>query len=168
MFKPEYDKWTPGEHNGTFRGNNHAFVTAKAALDTYWADGAFAREIKEKGNYIASRLDKIVEKYGDGNFTAKGRGMFQGINCVSTEVASKISRAAYKRGLIIETSGTDDEIIKLLCPLTISEASLTKGIDIIEESIKEVCATHGDIPEDQCYFDDVVVEGKENSQHIIA
>ncbi|MGZ0707071.1 diaminobutyrate--2-oxoglutarate transaminase [Coraliomargarita sp. W4R53] len=168
MFKPKHDKWTPGEHNGTFRGNNHAFVTAKAALDTYWADGKFACEIKEKGNYIAKRLDEIVEKYGDGNFTAKGRGMFQGINCVSSEIASQISRLAYKRGLIIETSGTDDQIIKLLCPLTISEESLTKGIDIIEESIKEVCAAHGDIPEDQCYFDDVVVENKENPQHIIA
>lgn len=158
MFKPEYDKWTPGEHNGTFRGNNHAFVTSKASLDTYWADGNFAREIKTKGDYIASRLDAIVEKYGDGNFSAKGRGMFQGINCVNSEIASKITRAAYKRGLIIETSGTDDQIIKLLCPLTIEQENLKKGIDIIEESIREVCASHGDIPEDVDYFDDVVLE----------
>ena len=39
LFKPELDIWEPGEHNGTFRGNNPAFVTATAALETYWADG---------------------------------------------------------------------------------------------------------------------------------
>jgi len=169
MFKPEHDKWTPGEHNGTFRGNNHAFVTAKAALDMYWSDGEFAREIKEKGAYIAKRLDAIVEKYGDGNFYVKGRGMFQGINCVNTEIASKITRAAYKRGLIIETSGTEDQIIKLLCPLTIKQENLAKGIDIIEKSVEEVCATHGDIPKSPDYFDDVTVEQKEkNPKSIIS
>lgn len=31
LFKPELDVWGPGEHNGTFRGNNMAFVTARAA-----------------------------------------------------------------------------------------------------------------------------------------
>jgi diaminobutyrate-2-oxoglutarate transaminase len=169
MFKPELDKWTPGEHNGTFRGNNHAFVTAKAALDTYWADGEFACEIKEKGHYIAGRLDAIVDKYGEGNFYAKGRGMFQGLNCVNGAIASKITRAAFKRGLIIETSGTDDQIVKLLCPLTIKQENLARGIDIIEESIKEVCAAHdGDIPVDECYFDDVVVEAKKKPTSIIA
>lgn len=157
MFKPELDQWKPGEHNGTFRGNNHAFVTAKAAIDTYWSDDSFAESVRKKGSYIASRLDKIVEKYGEGNFTAKGRGMFQGINCVNGEIASKITRAAFKKGLIIETSGSEDHIIKLLCPLIISEESLEKGIDIIEESIREVCSQLNEIPEVLDYFDNVTV-----------
>jgi len=164
MLKPELDQWKPGEHNGTFRGNNHAFVTAKAAIDLYWSDDTFAASVRKKGEYIAKRLDAIVEKYGDGSFTVKGRGMFQGINCVNGEIASKITRAAYKKGMIIETSGADDHIIKLLCPLIISEESLAKGIDIIEESVKEVCLRLDEIPEDSDYFDDVVIHGekKEN------
>ncbi len=161
LLKPELDQWKPGEHNGTFRGNNHAFVTAKSAIDTYWSDDTFAANVRRKGEYIASRLDAIVEKYGDGNFTAKGRGMFQGINCVNGEIANKITRAAYKRGLIIETSGSDDQIIKLLCPLIISDESLAKGIDIIEASVKEVCLGMGEIPEDSDYFDQVTVEAVE-------
>src|SRR3546814_15145011 len=32
LLRPELDQWSPGEHNGTFRGNNHAFVTATAEL----------------------------------------------------------------------------------------------------------------------------------------
>jgi diaminobutyrate-2-oxoglutarate transaminase len=164
MFKPELDQWKPGEHNGTFRGNNHAFVTSKAAIDTYWSDDTFAESVRSKGKYIADRLDKIVEKYGDNNFTAKGRGMFQGINCVNGEIASKITRAAFKKGLIIETSGTDDQIIKLLCPLIISEDTLKKGIDIIEASIKEVCSKI-DVPEESDYFDDVIVEHSKKNTH---
>jgi diaminobutyrate-2-oxoglutarate transaminase len=159
LFKPELDRWSPGEHNGTFRGNCHAFVTAKAAIDTYWSDDTFAASVRKKGEYIAKRLDEIVEKYGDGNFNVKGRGMFQGINCVNGDIAGKITRTAYKKGLIIETSGTDDEIIKLLCPLIIAEEVLAKGIDIIEESIKEVLADV-DVPEESDYFDDVMVNGK--------
>lgn len=158
MLKPELDQWKPGEHNGTFRGNNHAFVTAKAAIDTYWSDDNFTESIRKKGDYIAERLDAIVEKYGEGNFTVKGRGMFQGINCVNGDIANKITRAAFKKGLIIETSGSDDHVIKLLCPLTISEETLAKGIDIIEMSVKEVCHKLNEIPESTDYFDDVVLD----------
>ena len=71
------------------------------------------------------------------------------------------TRAAYKKGLIIETSGTNDEIIKLLCPLIIAEVVLAKGIDIIEESIKEVLVDV-DVPEDRDYFDDVTVNEKKD------
>lgn len=33
LFKPELDIWAPGEHNGTFRGNQLAIVAAKAGLE---------------------------------------------------------------------------------------------------------------------------------------
>ena len=54
LFSPELDQWKPGEHNGTFRGNNFAFVTAKAAIDTYWADDSFAKEVQMKARNIAN------------------------------------------------------------------------------------------------------------------
>ena len=152
LMKPELDQWKPGEHNGTFRGNNLAFVTAKAAIDHYWSDTQFAQEIKRKGRYISERLEDIVNKYGEGNFTTKGRGMFQGINCVNGEIAGKITSAAFKKGLIIETSGADDQVVKFLCPLIIKDESLERGIDIVEEAIKEVCAKES-IPEENIYFE---------------
>lgn len=153
LMKPELDQWKPGEHNGTFRGNNLAFVTAKAAIENYWSDLQFSDEIKRKGKYISERLESIVSRYGDGNFTARGRGMFQGINCVNGEIAEKITRKAFKKGLIIETSGADDQVIKFFCPLVISDENLKKGIDIIESAIEEVCAKEGEIPEEKVYFD---------------
>ena len=152
LFKPELDQWKPGEHNGTFRGNNFAFVTAKAAIDHYWSDNSFASDIQRKGAYVSQRLEEIVEKYGEGNFTTRGRGMFQGINCVNGEIAGKITKQAFKKGLIIETSGADDHVVKFLCPLVISDENLKKGIDIVEEAIREVCQKEEVIPERKQYF----------------
>ena len=152
LMKPELDQWKPGEHNGTFRGNNLAFVTAKAALEHYWSDQQFSEDIKRKGRYISQRLENIVSQYGEGNFTTKGRGMFQGINCVNGENAGKITSNAFKKGLIIETSGADDHVVKFLCPLIISDDNLEKGIDIVESAIREVCAKVDEIPEEKVYF----------------
>ena len=154
LMKPELDQWKPGEHNGTFRGNNLAFVTAKDAIDHYWSDDKFANEIKAKGDYVKEQLSDIVAQYGEGNFTIKGRGMFQGINCVNGEIAAKITKKAFKKGLIIETSGADDQIVKLFCPLTITQENLEKGIAIIRESVKEVCSKEDAIPEEVMYFQD--------------
>jgi len=145
LMKPELDTWSPGEHNGTFRGNNFAFVTAKAAIDHYWISDSFSKEIKRKGQYMSKRLNEIVAKYGQGKFTTRGRGMFQGINCVSGELAGEMSRKAFQKGLIIETSGADDQVVKFLCPLTISDENLKQGIDIVEEAISEVCAGNDSI-----------------------
>lgn len=153
LMKPELDQWKPGEHNGTFRGNNLAFVTAKEAIEHYWSDSIFSEEIKRKGRYISDRLDRIVELYGEGNFTAKGRGMFQGINCVDGDLAAKITTNAFNKGLIIETSGADGQVVKILCSLIISDENLKKGLDIVESSIREVCAKTDEMPEEKTYFD---------------
>ena len=154
LINPDIDQWKPGEHNGTFRGNNFAFVTAKSAIDHYWSDDKFSNEIKEKGDYVADRLDAIVEKYGEGNFTSRGRGMFRGINCVNGELAEKITTRAFKENLIIETSGADDQVVKFLCPLIIDKADLKRGIDIVENAVKNVCAGEDTIPEERDYFED--------------
>ncbi|MEZ5490314.1 MAG: diaminobutyrate--2-oxoglutarate transaminase [Gammaproteobacteria bacterium] len=153
LFKPSLDQWKPGEHNGTFRGNNLAFVTAKTAIDHFWSDDGFSRQIQRKGDYVSGRLSAIVEKYGEGNFTTRGRGMFQGINCVNGELAGAITRKAFKLGLIIETSGADDHVVKILCPLTISDENLARGLDILEHAIRDICAGEDSIPEPVDYLD---------------
>jgi diaminobutyrate-2-oxoglutarate transaminase len=152
MMKSEHDLWKPGEHNGTFRGNNHAFITATAAINHYWSDDAFSKDIARKGEIIKTHLDRFVDEYGDGNFSARGRGMFQGINCISGELAGDISLRAFKKGLMIETSGAEDQVIKLLCPLIISDEALAKGLAIIEESIKEACEQFRRIPSEKDFF----------------
>jgi len=140
LIKPELDQWKPGEHNGTFRGNNHAFVTATAALEHYWYSDAFAEEVRTKAALLHQRLKTISEHFGVTELRPKGRGMMQGLECRDGDIAEQISRAAFMRGLIIETSGNRGQVVKCLCPLTISEQDLVKGLDLLEQSIQQVFA----------------------------
>ncbi len=136
LMRPELDQWAPGEHNGTFRGNNPAFVTATAALE-FWRDDSLERATARKAAAIEARLDKIIEAMPVKG-VRKGRGMIQGIEFEDQALAGKISEAAFKRGLIIETAGIDDQVLKLLPPLMIPEADLEQGLSIIAEAVAEV------------------------------
>ena len=138
MIKPELDQWAPGEHNGTFRGNNHAFVTATAAIENYWKDDSFAQEIQAKSQLVTKKFKAISEKYGETELRLKGRGLMQGLECRNGDIASKISREAFARGLIIETAGNHSQVVKCFCPLTIHEKDLMQGLDILEQSIAQV------------------------------
>lgn len=140
LFKPELDVWGPGEHNGTFRGNNMAFITARTAIETYWKDDAFAKEVQEKTEVLGNGLQTIADKYGS-DFYLKGRGLMRGIACPNGELADKVTSLAFEKGLIIETSGPNDEVIKCLMPLTTSKDDLKKGTDILAECFDEVLGT---------------------------
>lgn len=142
LMRPELDVWQPGEHNGTFRGNNLAFVTAKAAIDFYWSDERFSREVQRKGEYIEMRLNNIAEYYGDGNLRVRGRGMFRGLDCVSGALARKIVEESFKTGLVIETSGNQHQVVKTLCPLTISDDNLARALNILEAAVRTVVASN--------------------------
>lgn len=138
LMKPELDQWKPGEHNGTFRGHNPAFVTAAAALDHFWRDKTFATSIRRKGNIISRALKQIASSYDEQWFSVTGRGMMQGLVCPDGELAGEITQQAFQHGMIIETSGADDQVIKTLCPLTISDEDLQRGLDILRDSVAEI------------------------------
>ncbi len=138
LLSPELDQWLPGEHNGTFRGNNHAFVTAAAAIEHYWKDDSFSRDVQTKAELVTKRFKKIAEKQGQTELRLKGRGLMQGLECRSGEIASAVTAEAFKRGLVIETAGNRSQVVKCFCPLTVSEQELNKGLDILEQSVAQV------------------------------
>lgn len=138
VMRRELDQWEPGEHNGTFRGNNHAFVTAAAALEHFWTSDEFAASVKTKGNLIRERMQKIVRRHGPDSLFVKGRGMMIGISCPDGDTAAAICREAFDRGLIIETSGNHSQVVKCLCPLIISEQQITQAMDILEQAFAAV------------------------------
>lgn len=135
LIRPDLDIWAPGEHNGTFRGNNHAFVTATAALE-YWEDPKFEAGIKNKSQMVYSFLEEMVEKYPELKGRVKGRGLMVGISSEVDGLSGKVAAEAFKRGLIMETSGPQDEVFKLFPAINIDEDGLKAGFEIIEESIK--------------------------------
>lgn len=137
LFKPELDQWKPGEHNGTFRGNNHAFVTATSAIREFWQDETFTDHIGERIQQLSDGLKSIAKGAGMGQMQPKGRGMMQGLNCADGTTAAAIATACFDRGLVIETSGAESQVVKCLCPLIISEAELAQGLKILESAVEE-------------------------------
>ena len=135
MIRRDLDIWEPGEHNGTFRGNNHAFVTAAAALEEFWSDDKFAKSVQEKGKIVRKRYEAMQAKFGDAIVSLRGRGMMQGLVMRTGDLAGMVTKHAFKRGLVIETSGAHDEVVKCLAPLVIETGDLERGLDILEEAI---------------------------------
>jgi len=144
LMKPELDIWKPGEHSGTFRGNNLAFVTATEALHSYWADDAFTAEIQRKEHIVRDWLENLAHSHGDAGLAVRGRGLIQGLVTLGDPtLANKIAKKSFEHGLVIETSGANDEVLKFLPSLTIEDELLTKGLEIVERSVAEVLSEAG-------------------------
>jgi diaminobutyrate-2-oxoglutarate transaminase len=138
LMRPELDQWKPGEHTGTFRGNNLAFVAAAQAL-TYWDNDDFADSIRYKGAIMKEELEKIVAKYSDRlDIELRGRGMVWGLDFKRTGFPGEVARAAFQNQLVIELAGADDNVVKFLPALIIDEETLREGLAIIDRVIGEI------------------------------
>jgi diaminobutyrate-2-oxoglutarate transaminase len=138
LIKPELDIWQPGEHNGTFRGNQLAFVSATAALE-YREKHNLAENVKIKEYFLKEFLtEKIVSI--DKNIELRGIGMIWGIDFHKfggANLAKKITARCFELGLIIERAGRNDTVIKILPPLTIEMSVLQQGCLIIKQALAE-------------------------------
>ena len=141
LIKPELDVWEPGEHNGTFRGISPAFVAATEAIRTYWQDDKLEKSTLAKGEQIGRAMTALAEEYPGTPMNPKGRGLARGLSFESGDVAGKVCRAAFQRGLLMETSGPDDEVVKVMPPLTITDGELAQGLDLLADSVRAVCAS---------------------------
>ena len=122
----------------TDRGTNLAVEAAAYALHTYGRDYNFLNEVQKKADIITDHFRDIATSYDDLWFYLNGHSMIQGIVARDGEDADEITKACFKRQLVIETSGADDQVIKTLCPLTISEEDLVRALEIVKESVEEV------------------------------
>jgi diaminobutyrate-2-oxoglutarate transaminase len=68
----------------------------------------------------------------------------QGIALHVDGLADAVTEEAFKRGLIMETSGPADEVAKLLPPLTLDQQGLEKGLDIMEQALDAAVQAHAD------------------------
>ncbi|MCW7537584.1 diaminobutyrate--2-oxoglutarate transaminase [Aquabacterium sp. A7-Y] len=136
LVRPRWDVWRPAEHNGTFRGNTHAFVTARVALEKFWSDAAFTETIACKSALVTRRLRQTAEHLPGARL--KGRGMMQGLDVASGELADRICRLCFERGLIIETCGTHDQVLKILAPLTTPVDLLEQGLSILHGAVRDL------------------------------
>lgn len=133
LMRRDLDVWQPGEHNGTFRGHNLAFVTAAAALETFWADDQLTQAVDAGSAVARARMEQLAVAC---SARVRGRGLILGMACDDPSLPGRISRHAFDQGLIIETAGAEDQVLKLLPPLTISPADLVEGLERLERAIE--------------------------------
>ncbi|MGY4426082.1 diaminobutyrate-2-oxoglutarate transaminase [Bradyrhizobium sp. JR6.1] len=136
LIKEAFDVWRPGEHTGTFRGNNLALISATAAINIYWRSRTFSEGVQRMGELMRSRLAAIASEHGD-SFAVRGRGMALGFDCKTAEIAEATSRKAFEKGLMVERCGPVDQVVKFLPALTIDHETLNAGLEIFEESLAE-------------------------------
>ncbi|WP_242902138.1 diaminobutyrate--2-oxoglutarate transaminase [Actinomadura terrae] len=141
LMRRDLDVWEPGEHNGTFRGFNPAFVTAVAALEEYWVGAGLEKQTLAKGQQVETALNAIALQHAGAVDSVRGRGLAWGLVMSDAELAPKVCEEAFRRGLLMETSGPESEVVKLLPPLTTSEADLGQGLEILAESVEAVRST---------------------------
>ena len=134
LMRPEIDQWEPGEHTGTFRGNSLAFIAGATALKR-WETDEFSKEIRAKGERVGAAFKALQEKYPKYICDARGLGMIWGMESEVQGFCNEISQQGFQRGLLAETAGADDHVLKFLAPLTISEEELTKGLALLEEAV---------------------------------
>ncbi|MET8894026.1 diaminobutyrate--2-oxoglutarate transaminase [Streptomyces albogriseolus] len=137
LFRPELDIWQPGEHNGTFRGFNPAFVTATAALEEYWRDGRLEKQTLARGVQMEQALRTIAAGRPDPVPEVRGRGLAWGMEFADPSRATAVCARAFELGLLLETSGPQDEVVKLFPPLTIEDQELEEGLALFGRAVRE-------------------------------
>ncbi|GHF18535.1 ornithine--oxo-acid transaminase [Amycolatopsis deserti] len=121
----------PGEHGSTFGGNPLACAVGRAVIKLL-STGEFQRRSAELGARMHGRLNALV---GHGLAEVRGRGLWAGIDITPGGLSGREAcEALAEKGLLAkETHGAT---LRLAPPLTISEADLDRGLDILEDVLR--------------------------------
>lgn len=134
----ELDNWKPGEHNGTFRGNQLSFVAGKAAIE-YLLENNVEAETRRKGTIVKDYIEKEILPL-DSRLEFRGIGLIWGIDfsAIDADLSDKVINNCFNKNLICENAGRAGSVVKIMPPLIIPDELLIKGLSILKESIKEV------------------------------
>lgn len=116
-----------GSHGSTFGGNKLAMAAAKATLEVMLAPG-FLDTALENGNKLQAKLQAALS---DKETVTTVRGLGYMIGIETTGNLGELVQAARDKGLIVLTAGTN--VIRLLPPITLSDAEIEKGVTILSE-----------------------------------
>lgn len=138
MFKPELDIWEPGQHTGTFRGNQLSLIAGKAGLQ-YFVEQKLDSEVQRKGALVDAYLQEHILPL-DSRISSRGIGLIWGIDfsAFDKDITKPLIAACFRNGLIVERVGRDNNVLKLMPPLVIEDELLYKGLDILKKSLQEI------------------------------
>jgi diaminobutyrate-2-oxoglutarate transaminase len=135
LVKPEHDQhWKPGEHTGTFRGQNLSFVAGREALRYYETD-ELMNEVRQKATVVHEKVASLERQFE--TVQIRGRGLIAGLDVGSTDVSKAIVKDCFENGLIIASCGTGGKVLKVIPPLTIPYEDLEQGLNILVQVTTE-------------------------------
>ncbi|MDT2675995.1 acetylornithine transaminase [Enterococcus dongliensis] len=119
----------PGTHGTTFGGNNLAMQVAKTVV-TEINQPAFLSAVAAKGNDLKEGLTQLIDQTA--KVTAvRGSGLMIGVELDSPETLQKVLVELKQQQLLALKAG--QTVLRLLPPLTISQAELMQGLKIIQQ-----------------------------------
>ena len=134
------DAVDPGGLGGTFGGNPLACAAAVTVLDEVAKPEVQARS-RELGETIRAALEEIAARAPViGEVRGLGPMLAFEFEEQTPARATGITTAARERGLVLLSCGLHGNVIRILVPIVISDEDLARGLDILEESIREVAA----------------------------
>jgi diaminobutyrate-2-oxoglutarate transaminase len=147
LYRKAIESWGPGMHVGTFRGNQVSIAAGRGAFDFVETYG-IARHVRQMGAYLMARLEALKEKYpciGE----VRGRGLFIGIEYVTDpvtrrpdpQVVKQIRKACFNNGLLFETGGHFNNVIRFIPPLIVTREICDNALDIFENA--HACVLNG-------------------------
>jgi diaminobutyrate-2-oxoglutarate transaminase len=137
LIRPELDVWAPGEHTGTFRGNNAAFVTGSAAL-RFWETPELTERIAHASAKLRIALEHIQASHPELAIQVRGRGLIFGFETAFPEGNARIARECFARGLILELCGAGRNVVKLLPPLTVEDQVIDFAAETLASSVEAI------------------------------
>ena len=138
LFKPELDIWQPGQHTGTFRGNQLSLIAGKAGLEQMAATDLL-QQVRHKGEIVNKFLAEEICTL-DSRITHRGIGLIWGLDfsAFNADMTKPLIAACFRNGLILERVGRGNHVLKLMPPLVISETQLLEGLEILKKSLLEI------------------------------
>ncbi len=141
LIHPELDIWQPAEHNGTFRGNQLAFVAGKAAIE-YMTEHDLPAQVQRKAAIVEDFIKNEILPLSD-KLSYRGIGLMWGIDCEKLggdKFSKAVIQTCFKKHLILERAGRDSCVVKMMPALVIEDELLLKGLHIVKEAFQEVLA----------------------------
>jgi diaminobutyrate-2-oxoglutarate transaminase len=147
VYHSDLDRWAPGAHAGTFRGNQLAIVAGTATMNFIRREG-LAAHAERVGLRLLEHLQRIrasARCMGE----VRGRGLMLGAEIVDADgpaddngslpaaphLARRIQSEALERGLIVELGGRHDCVVRFLPPLIVTEEQVDTIATIFEDAI---------------------------------
>jgi diaminobutyrate-2-oxoglutarate transaminase len=141
LYKKSIEAWGPGDHVGTFRGNQVSLAACNGAMD-FIKKFPLKEHVSRMSDVLLKGLRELAQTYnaiGD----VREKGLMIGIEFVKDRVrktaypefATKFKQNCFQRGLIFEIGGHFSNVARILPPLVITETMIAKGLSLMKEAL---------------------------------